>query len=1153
MRHYLYLTILLLLSLTSFGQYIQITHLTGTAVYGTTSVGLGATGSYGSGGGDCLITPTPYRVAGAPGAAPGTRTFYFSPKVYSVKSYTERIHNTEYIQMSINGAVYPLTAANMVSYTDCHGLYFCVLGGGNLNGPVTDDHSGGTFIINNCSGIDSMTVYCNGPVGGSTFYAWMDTTRCVAATSNSPICAGDTLKLFATGGDTTATYTWYGPGGYTAVGQYPVLPNPGTAAAGTYTVVQAGGRSKDTGTVVVTINPYPTVTAGSNSPVCFGGTISLTSGPATTGETFSWTGPGTYTSAVQNPGITSASSADTGFYTVIATLNGCSDTAMVHVAVTVIGAPWDSSNAPPMCVGDTLRLYSSDTTAGATFSWSGPGGFSSGLQNPVINGVTAAYSGIFTVTATANGCSRSDTIMVTVGTATSIIPAILPHVRVCSGTTLSLQLDPATIDPGATYTWIGPDGSIYNGTNPVITNIITAQSGLYSVYASVGGCNTTMQHNNFVVDSTPEVPSVSSNSPICSDSVLHLWASDNTAGVTYQWNGPAGFTSNLQDLYTSVTTSMNGNYTVTATLGLCSNSAVTYVLINQTPHLGVAGSNSPVCEGSPLNLTSSFTPYTGIFHWSGPNSFSSLLQNPTIVNATMAAAGIYRVYEVVNGCPSDTLSDTVVISPTPAVPVATSNSPVCEGSTLYLYGADATPGVTFSWSGPGGFTSHSQDTSVTNVTPATGGVYVLTATLGNCTATGSTGVNITNAPLITASNNGPVCSGDTLKLTATTAAANTVAWTGPYSFSAAGPSPVRYPAIMEYAGVYMATATEPGGCTSVAYDTVVIKQTPAAPWIEWRTYCQYDYATPLMPVDATNVLWFSSATPAGGTSTAPTPSTNVPGIYFFYLNQAVNGCTSPVDSIQVVVNPKPDITVSPVDTAICPRDSIVYTTVVNDPLGVVRWYPATYLKTTSGRANVAYPEGSITYQAVVSNIYSCTDTAYAHVTVHPAALLTLRTDDSVLLAGGESYHIQPITNCSYFSWFPPEGLSSTSVSDPTATPDVNSRYIVNGITEDGCRATDSIYFHVSSDPLLGIPNAFAPNGTNKYLQIFEKGSAKLNYFRIFDRWGVMVFETKSTEQGWDGNYKGVPQPFGVYVYEVQAVSTQTGKVMTRQGNITLLR
>ncbi len=1153
MRLYLYITILLLLSATSFGQYIQITHLTGTALYGTTSVGLNATGAFGSGGGDCLITPTPYRVGGAPGNIPGTRTFYFSPKVYSVKVYAERIHNTEYVQMSINGATYPLTAANMVSYTDCHSTFFCVLGGGNLNGPVTDDHSGGTFIINNCSGIDSMTVYCNGLVGGSTFYAWMDTTHCVAATSNSPICAADTLRLFASGGDTTATYTWYGPGGYTTTGRYPVLPNPGTAAAGTYTVMQAGGRSKDSATVTVTINPYPVVSAGSNSPVCLGSTISLTSGPAATGETFSWSGPGSYTSAVQNPSRTPASTADTGTYTVIATLNGCSDTATVHVAVTVIGMPTDSSNAPPMCVGDTLRLYANDTTAGATFSWSGPAGFSSPLQNPVINSVVSAYSGIYTVTATANGCSRTDTIMVTVGSSSPIIPAILPHVRVCSGTTLSLQLDPASIDGSATYYWIGPDGSTYTGLNPVITNISTAQSGLYSVYASTGGCNTTMQHNNFVVDSTPEAPTASSNGPICSDSVLHLWASDNTAGVTFQWDGPGGFSSTLQDLYTGVTTSMNGNYTVTATLGLCSNSTVTYVLINQTPHFGTAGSNSPVCEGQLLNLSASFTPYTGIFHWSGPNSFTSLLQNPVIVNVTSAAAGVYSVYEVLNGCPSDTLKDTVVISPTPAIPVATSNSPVCEGGTLNLHGADATPGVTFSWAGPGGFTSVHQDTAIVNVTPATGGIYVLTATLGNCTASGSTGVNITNAPTINATNNGPVCSGDTLKLFSNTAPVNTVTWTGPYTFSAAGPSPVRYPAIMEYAGVYMAIATEPGGCTSVAYDTVVIKQTPALTWVEWPVYCQFDYATPLMPVDAVNVLWFSSAAGIGGTATAPTPSTTVPGVYFFYLNQTVNGCTSAVDSIQVVVNPKPQITISPADTAICPRDSIVYRSVVDDPLDVVRWYPSYYLKTTAGLSTVARPEGSITYQAIASNIYNCTDTAYANVIVHPAALVTVNVDDSVILSLGEAYHIQPITNCSSFAWFPPEGISNPFISDPTATPDVNSRYIVVGITEDGCRATDSINFHVDSDPVLGIPNAFAPSGTNKYLKVFEKGTAKLNYFRIFDRWGVMVFETKNVEEGWDGTYKGEPQPLGVYVYEVQAVATQTGKVLTKQGNITLLR
>jgi gliding motility-associated-like protein len=68
-----------------------------------------------------------------------------------------------------------------------------------------------------------------------------------------------------------------------------------------------------------------------------------------------------------------------------------------------------------------------------------------------------------------------------------------------------------------------------------------------------------------------------------------------------------------------------------------------------------------------------------------------------------------------------------------------------------------------------------------------------------------------------------------------------------------------------------------------------------------------------------------------------------------------------------------------------------------------------------------------------------------------------------------------------------------------------------------------------------------------------RGQAILKYFRVFDRWGVMVYEsTQMGSAGWDGTYKGVPQPVGVYVYEVSAV-TGTGKQVGKTGNVTLLR
>jgi gliding motility-associated-like protein len=209
-----------------------------------------------------------------------------------------------------------------------------------------------------------------------------------------------------------------------------------------------------------------------------------------------------------------------------------------------------------------------------------------------------------------------------------------------------------------------------------------------------------------------------------------------------------------------------------------------------------------------------------------------------------------------------------------------------------------------------------------------------------------------------------------------------------------------------------------------------------------------------------------------------------------------------------------------------------------------------YLNTATGATVVSRPETNTEYTVVTSNEYDCTDTAKVMVTVKSAAVIDLV--DSVTLYPGETYQIDPSTNCSWLYWSPPGGLSSRTVSNPVASPVVSTKYVVDGITEWGCKTKDSINININPEAALTLPNAFAPGSFNGSFKIIRRGLATLRHFRIYDRWGVMVFEAKDIDEGWDGTYKGVPQPVGVYVYDVSAVSS-TGRLFNKIGNVTLLR
>jgi gliding motility-associated-like protein len=100
-----------------------------------------------------------------------------------------------------------------------------------------------------------------------------------------------------------------------------------------------------------------------------------------------------------------------------------------------------------------------------------------------------------------------------------------------------------------------------------------------------------------------------------------------------------------------------------------------------------------------------------------------------------------------------------------------------------------------------------------------------------------------------------------------------------------------------------------------------------------------------------------------------------------------------------------------------------------------------------------------------------------------------------------------------------------------------------------CAVSDSIHLHIAyDDTQIDLPNAFTPGAAqNLEFKVLHLGRATLKRFRIYNRWGNMLFEAKDIAHGWDGNFNGEPQPAGVYVYEVEAITNLGRKVFLRKG------
>ncbi len=600
------------------------------------------------------------------------------------------------------------------------------------------------------------------------------------------ICNGQSVSLNASavGGTTPYTYAW--STGLGAGASKTVSPTATTL----YTVtVTDGNGCTSTATVNVTVNQTPIASAPAVAAICAGGTINLTSsntnGAITSGLSYSWSGPASFTSTAQNPSRPSATVAMGGIYTVTITsaTGGCTSTATVNV--TVNQTPIASAPAvAAICAGGIINLTSSNTnsliTTGLSYSWSGPNSFTSSTQNPSISNATVAASGIYivTITSATGGCTSTATVNVTVNqTPIATAPAVA---AICAGGTINLTSSNTNgaITTGLSYAWSGPNSFTSSTQNPSISNAIVAASGIYTVTitSATGGCTSTATVN-VTVNQTP-IATAPAVAAICAGGTINLTSSNTngaiTSGLSYSWSGPNSFTSSTQNpSISNATVTASGIYTVTITsaTGGCTSTATVNVTVNQTP-IASAPAVAAICAGGTINLTSSNTNgaiTTGLsYAWSGPASFTSTAQNPSRPSATVAMGGIYTVTitSATGGCTS-TATVNVTVNQTP---VASATGDVeCVGSTVNLTAsntnASITSGLTYSWAGPNGFTSNTQNPAITNVTAAAGGVYTVTVMSGTGGCTSTATVNVTINPLPTATLTAPAtCAGATTVL-----------------------------------------------------------------------------------------------------------------------------------------------------------------------------------------------------------------------------------------------------------------------------------------------------------------------------------------------------------------------------------------------------
>lgn len=344
---------------------------------------------------------------------------------------------------------------------------------------------------------------------------------------------------------------------------------------------------------------------------------------------------------------------------------------------------------------------------------------------------------------------------------------------------------------------------------------------------------------------------------------------------------------------------------------------------------------------------------------------------------------------------------------------------------------------------------------------------------------------------------------------------------------------------------------ESSGCRN--YDTVrvrVVDRVTLSARAD-TTSCQGDPVQLSLITDGLQYIWSPAATLSNPTVINPIATPTVTTTY--QVIARIGSCTA-TDDLTVFVVPYPFVTLAP-DTTIC----------YNTPAqlyGTFRgtsftWTPANSLNNPNIINPVATPPRTTNYILSVFDTLGCPKPGRDSmlVTVLPKIIPFAGRDTAVII--GQPLQFNAEGGVSYL-WTPSTGLSNPTIANPIGIYDGsfdNIRYRVDVFNAAGC--SDSAFVNVKifkTAPSIFVPTAFTPNndGLNDVIRPIAVGMREIKYFRIYNRWGQMVFNTTTNGQGWDGRINGSPQATNVFVWMVSATD-YLGNPYFRKGTVTLIR
>jgi gliding motility-associated-like protein len=913
---------------------------------------------------------------------------------------------------------------------------------------------------------------------------------------------------------------------------------------GNITFQQNGGVASTNCNVICNI------TAANTGPVCPGQTINLSSTLA--GASYTWTGPDCFSSTLQNPtGITAPTQQGSYTYTVLAT-TPAGENCFATTTVVVGGLPnGTETHTNTTCPGLTDASITVTPSSPDTYIYTlNPGNIVQN-NNPVF---TNLGPGTYTATFTNPiGCSGSVT-NITITDGSGVIATATPQNTSCPGVndgTITVN-PPAT---GAPFTYVLTPGNIIQNNNPVFTGLAP---NFYNINISASnGCQGTV-NNVIVLQGNPVIASATASPTSCSsvnDGAITVTPPANAGNIVYTLT-PGNIIQNNNPVFTGLA---SGVYTINFT-----TQAGCGGIITPNPVVGLGAplssstnlSNPPCANINDGQIT--IVPATpGVYTYTlNPGAPNEIIQNnPTF---TGLAPGTYN-YSFVSASGCIGTGSATLTTNTPLSTTVSMTMPLCNGGNDGTISLSASGGIApYEYSIDGGANWQSGTSfNTVNAGPHTirirdnvGCIFDTTVimsepTLLQASAFSTPGTcNGTDGQIIVTGTDGTP--GYTYSID------NGVNYQPAPNFTVSGGN---YPDIK---------VKDANGCVAITSVQVALIDNMVITPVPDTTIC-VESSVVLIPNVSTEATIFSWSTipdsslintlnnPNIKTPTATPTDTTV------YVVQAIWGVCARIDTIQVNVLHKP-IPYAGVDMTVCnyKRDTILVGS-SSDTSGPVsyHWEPANTISNPDVNVTTATPDSTQTYTLTVTDDYGCNFSVTDNVIVFVQPPVPAFAGNDTIAVRGSAHQLMATGGgpSGQYEWSPspPLNFSDTRLQNPTVTLNDDQLFIVVVTDGEGCLGTDSIFVRVYDGPTYFVPTSFTPNndGLNDFFRAVPSGISRTEWFRVYNRYGQMVFNTNRWLQGWDGTFQGKPQPAGTYVWMVKGID-KDGNVVEQKGTVILI-